>query len=320
MKKFGMCAVLALLLAVLLSTGIFASERRLIPGGNTVGIRLNTKGLLITDFEAGSPAKAAGLRKGDVIICANGISVNSAEALRESLQRDRVVLTVLRNDRPGEFCVTPITTAEGKKLGIYIRNSVSGIGTVTYYDPQSGAFGALGHGVNDKESMSLMPMQDGVLVQSEILSVEKGKRGCPGELKGKFDNDQIVGRINSNLQQGIFGTMSAPPDRNAIPIAEADSIKKGSAVILSNIRDREVKPYTVEIVEIHANAARMGRNLLLKITDSELLSQTGGIVQGMSGSPILQNGRIVGAVTHVLVNDPTRGYGIFIENMLDAAG
>ena len=316
MKKQAMRLLLALCLAWMMIVGADASERMLIPGGYVVGIRLDTGGPVITGFEKGSPARAAGLRKGDVITAVDGIRVQTASQLRDKVGEDQLVLTVLRSGKQGQFCVVP---AE-EKLGIYVRDAVAGIGTVTYCDPQTGCFGALGHGVNDRDTTQLLQSKSGVVVHADVDTVEKGTCGKPGELRGAFDLQQALGKVTRNTEQGIFGEFETVPAGRAMQVAKPEDVEKGAAAILANVQGEKVERFSVEILEIHPQRESGNRNLLLKITDDNLLQKTGGIVQGMSGSPIIQDGKLVGAVTHVLVNDPTRGYGIFIENMLRAAG
>jgi len=306
------CAYWAVLVCSLCAQ---AAPRMLIPGGNTVGIKLNTKGLVVTGFAEDSAAKAAGMKKGDIITEVDGETIHTVAALRECVGTEEMVLTVLRNGREAEFCITPKTG----QLGAYVRDSVAGIGTVTYYDPVTGDFGALGHGVNDSETSVLIPVEDGAVVSSAVTEVKRGKAGEPGELKGKFDLQSVLGSVEKNAVHGIFGTMTEAISAKPLPVADAEEVTIGEATILSNISGSEVREYDVEILKISPRPDDTGRNLLLRVTDKELLKTTGGIVQGMSGSPIIQNGKLIGAVTHVLVNDPTRGYGIFIENMLDAA-
>lgn len=309
-------SLLTVLLLIVTSTWSAAAiPDSLIPGGSTVGLKLYSDGLVVTGFDKPSPARAAGLKTGDVIIRADGKSVHTAQDLRSSLAAQQVVLTVLRKGKEAEFCVHP----QDAKLGLYIRDSISGIGTVTYYDPDDGSFGALGHGVSEAETDMVLPVEHGMAIRSWVERVEKGKRGTPGELKGKFDVHQILGEVQKNTEQGVFGTMTAPVDGTPIPVGDASQIKIGTAEILSNVSGTDVQRYSVEILKIYPHAEENGRNLLIEVTDSRLLEQTGGIVQGMSGSPIIQDGKLIGAVTHVLVNDPTKGYGILIENMLDAA-
>ena len=199
---------------------------------------------------------------------------------------------------------------------------MAGIGTLTYYDPATGQYGALGHGITDVDTAQLMPLASGAIMETTVKAVKKGAKGDPGELKGDFSVQRDVGTVTVNSSGGIFGTVADPDFLSGgtpVPVAAAGQITTGPATILATISGSDVREYRVELVRLYG-ADEPTRNLLLRITDPALLSATGGIVQGMSGSPILQNGRIVGAVTHVLLNDPTRGYGIFIENMLDMAG
>jgi len=312
LKKQIMRIWAAVLLAVLCAAPVHALPKMLIPGGNTIGVKLYTGGLLVTGFEEVSAAREAGLKKGDVILRVDGEEVHTAAALRQCLEDEQVVLTVLRNGKEADYCVMP----RQQQLGAYVQDSVAGIGTVTYYDPDTGAFGALGHGVCNADSELLVPVEAGVAVKSYVAEVKKGQTGTPGELKGKFDVEQILGEIRKNDAHGIFGTLTVPIEGKPIAIGGAET---GPAEIWSNISGDSVQVYSVEILKLYPHAEETGRNLLLQVTDARLLKTTGGIVQGMSGSPICQNGKIVGAVTHVLVNDPTRGYGIFIENMLEAA-
>lgn len=316
MKKQILRWVTAVCIALSCCISAAALPKTLIPGGCTVGVKLYTQGLVVTGFESRSAAKAAGLKKGDVIIQVDGEAVHTAAALRQCLGQEQVILKILRNGREAEFCVRP----DGNQIGAYVRDSLAGIGTVTYYDPDTGAFGALGHGVSDAETKMLLPVEAGVVVQSAVADVKKGKDGAPGELKGSFDVNTILGKVERNVERGIFGTLDVPIPGTPVSVAEAGEVEPGPAEIWSNVDGREVRSYSVEILRIYPHADETGRNLLLEVTDPALLAATGGIVQGMSGSPIIQDGKLVGAVTHVLVNDPTRGYGIFIENMLDAAG
>lgn len=315
MKKQLFRLLCAACTVIVCTVSAWAMPDMLIPGGCTVGIKLNTKGLMVTGFEETSPAEKAGLKKGDIIIEVDGQTIHTVDVLRQRIETDDVVLTVLRNGREAEFCVTPVE----KQIGAQVRDTIAGIGTITYYDPISGTFGALGHGVSDVNTSQLIPVEEGVLIHSSVAQVVRGKHGTPGELKGHFDMGSVLGTVKRNCPHGIFGTMSVPLSKKPLPVAGTEEVKEGRATILSNVSGEEVRAYAVEIQKIYPNADETGRNLLLKVTDHDLLAATGGIVQGMSGSPIIQNGKLVGAVTHVLVNDPTKGYGIFIENMLEAA-
>ena len=320
MKKLVFRGLAAWLLVALCSAAAWARPAVLIPGGQTVGIKLYSQGLVVTGFDQKSAAKAAGLKKGDIILAVDGEEVHTAASLRTCLEEDQVVLTVLRNGKEAQFRVRPAQTSQGKKLGAYIRDSISGIGTVTYYDPATGDFGALGHGVSDADAELLLPVEAGVVVSSSVSEVVKGAHGKPGELKGLFDVHKVLGQVDENTEKGIFGVLQKPIAGAPLPVASREEVSEGCAVIRANVDGSEIREYSVEILKIESEKDPSGRDLLLKITDRRLLNKTGGIVQGMSGSPIIQNGKLVGAVTHVLVNDPSRGYGIFIENMLDAAG
>ncbi|MBR2934768.1 MAG: SpoIVB peptidase [Oscillospiraceae bacterium] len=305
-----------------------------IPVGRTVGIKLFSDGVLVvglsdiqTKQSTVSPARDMGLKVGDVITHVNDCEVDTIEQMQSAIQTlegEQMTLKVMRQNKPLQLCGAAVCSAQGTyQLGTWIRDSMAGIGTVTFYDPKSQVFGALGHGVNDVDTAQLMTMQSGSVMHSSVADVKKGMIGTPGELHGSFDLQRDMGQLYANTHAGIFGTMgdeSILGDIKPMEIARRSQIKTGPATILSNVAGEEVKEYQVEIMHLYPAAEGEMRNLMLKVTDPELLEQTGGIVQGMSGSPILQNGRLVGAVTHVLVNDPTRGYGILMENMLDAAG
>ena len=315
MKRKIMGWFFAVCISLCCTISAAALPRTLIPCGNTIGVKLFTKGLVVTGFEESSAAKAAGIKKGDVILKVDGETVQTAQELRSCLSREQIVLTVLRNGREAEFCVKP----EHQELGAFVRDSVAGIGTVTYYDPDTGRFGALGHGVNDADTDLLLPIEAGVVVRSSVDTVQRGKKGEPGVMKGNFNVDEILGEVSVNSEHGIFGTLTVPFAGTPLPVAEAGEIKPGQASSLATVTGATGEDYDVEIVKIYPQSTETGRNLLLKVTDPTLLTTTGGIIQGMSGSPIIQDGKLIGAITHVLVNDPTRGYGIFIENMLEAA-
>ncbi len=311
--------------AVLAMPGFAAGE--LIPVGEPVGIELTVDGVLVAgtsevESDAGTvcPAREAGIRAGDVIVAIDGQSVDSAEALAAAVAAltDGAELTVTRSGRERTVFVIPAVEAGTPRLGLLLRDGVSGIGTVTYIDPETGAFGALGHGVNDLDSGALLPVEGGSICRAQIVDVKQGQAGMPGELAGSFSAGDILGRIEKNTACGIFGVMRGGELRGAVPVASPSEVESGPATILACAAGRQVQEYAVEISR-SGMAGGDGRDLMVRVTDPALLSLTGGIVQGMSGSPILQNGKLVGAVTHVLVADPTRGYGIFAERMLEAA-
>ena len=321
----------ALCLCVLLSGAVSAEAtgRMLVPGGSVVGIKVECDGVLVVGMnepESGSlPAFEAGIRTGDVITHIGSEEVESIEDFREELGEwsgGPLTLRVLRGNKTMQFTVTPQAGAGGGgELGVWLRDGMAGLGTVSFYEPATGLYGALGHAVNDIDTGVLLPVREGVIMDAQVSGVVRGECGKPGELLGSFDQNSELGSIETNCCSGIFGQL----DNNCkiahgtpMEAAEKNEVRVGHATILACV-DGVVTEYDVEISRVYPED-KAGRDLLVSICDPELIEKTGGIVQGMSGSPICQNGKIVGAVTHVLVNDPTKGYGIFIENMLDAAG
>ena len=305
---------------------------KLIPGGMPFGVKFFTDGLMIAGFsdidtESGTinPAKDAGLKTNDIITHIDGQPTASTDSLSAAINASggkEVTLTYIRGGESYSVKVTPVKCInDGKyKTGIIIKDSGAGIGTVSFIEPESGIFGGLGHGICDTETGTLIPMKRGAIVDVTISGVEKGLSGTPGEIKGFF-NRQKLGSMIKNSDCGVFGVLTDTPNNpisRALPIGLKNDLKEGDAYIYCTLDDGEMKQYSIKISGIDKNEEH-GKCFTVKVTDPELIEKTGGIVQGMSGSPIIQNGKLVGAVTHVLVNDPTRGYGIFIENMLNAA-
>ena len=298
-----------------------AFARELIPGGQLIGLELSTGTVTVAAFDDALPAgRSSGLQIGDEIVAIDDTAIRCAEDVRKVLRCSDggVDIVVSREGRQETIHIRPEITASGPKLGIYLKQGITGIGTVTYYDPQSGQFGTLGHGVTDGKG-NLLHMAQGNAYPASIASVQKGKAGAPGQLKGALSSSSVLGTLSVNTAQGVFGTASQAVSGQAMEIADPDEVRTGAAVIRSTVSGSTPREYSVEILKIYPKDRSDCRNLLIRITDPALLETTGGIIQGMSGSPIIQDGKLVGAVTHVLVNDPTRGYGIFIENMLDAA-
>ena len=298
------------------------AARLLLPVGKVIGLQLQNDILTVAAYDDvfGETARSAGLNIGDQIVEVNGYSVSCAEDVRTALNdaQSPVKLTVRRGNKLKSVELTPKLTETGPRIGVYLRQGISGIGTVTFYDPGTGLFGTLGHGVSDA-SGTLLQMTRGNVYEASVVSVKKGKAGDPGQLKGSAESSGAFGSLLCNTPQGVFGTTRYGWQGEAIPTAAYEEIVTGPAQIRCQITGEDVREYSAEILKIYPETRTDGRNFLLRITDADLLNCTGGIVQGMSGSPIIQDGKLVGAVTHVLVNDPTRGYGIFIENMLDAA-
>jgi stage IV sporulation protein B len=310
----------AVLCVYLLTTAALAKE--LVPVGKVIGLELQDRKVVVVGFDEkqGQGAKAAGLLSGDVIQKIDDVSITCAEDVRRALQKSdgTVSVEISRGGKTSCLQMSPVVTENGPKLGVYLRQGISGIGTVTFYDPETGLFGTLGHGVSDAAG-SLLKMTGGNAYEASVISVKKGKSGDPGQLKGSAEGAGAYGELLRNTPQGVFGITHYGWQGDAVPTASYAEIIPGPVQIRCQIDGGQTREYSAEILKIYPETRTDGRNFLLKVTDPRLLEATGGIVQGMSGSPIIQDGKLVGAVTHVLVNDPTRGYGIFIENMLEAA-
>lgn len=300
MKRL-LCLVSLWMLCFVTAVGAAAAEY-LVPVGALVGLQLRDNQVTVAAYDdvLGAKARDCGLKIGDTIVKVNDTAITSADDVRTALDAAQgpVQLTVRRGSRSVSLTVTPELTGEGPRLGVYLRQGIAGIGTVTWFDPASGRFGALGHGVNDA-SGCLLHMADGTAYTAEILSVVRGKSGHPGQLRGSADTPW--GILTANTPQGIFGQTSQGWTGAPLPVAQAEQLHTGPATILSTVSGAEPKEYAVEIVKLYPASRSDGRNLLLRVTDPALLEATGGIVQGMSGSPIVQDGCLVGAVTHVCV-------------------
>lgn len=304
----------------------------LIPMGVPVGIYMEAEGILVIgvgeyeglDGQSCAPAQNI-LQSGDYIRRLNGVDMDNKEAFIQGIEASGGQLQVITIERKGELMdvqVKPVQDTTGAyKIGVWVRDSTQGVGTMTYVDNE-GNFGALGHGISDVDTSTLMEMNDGTLYRTRILDIEKGTVGNPGEMTGVivYTDDNILGDITYNGLEGIFGCCNDEAmgmvEREPMPIGYKQEIKKGAAQILCTV-DGETKYYEVEITDVHLDHDNVNRGIELTVTDPKLLEITGGIVQGMSGAPIIQNGKLVGAVTHVLIQDSTKGYGIFIENMLE---
>ena len=308
---------------------------KLIAGGNAIGVRLNTKGVLVvavTDVidingERKSPAKEAGLKVGDSIIAINGEKIVKAEQVVEILNNlgdEEVKITILRNNKEFETKATPVKCLQDNtyRLGIWVRDKTSGIGTLTYINPDNKSFGALGHGIADMDTGKLLSVEDGVVMNAKVSEITQGKKGIPGEIRGVFyKSDEIIGDIKINDEFGIYGRINEDYLQSrldeAIPIGFKEEVKEGKAHILTTVEDKKIEKFEIEIEKVENQHRPNPKSMVIRITDPKLLEKTGGIVQGMSGSPIIQNGKLIGAVTHVFINDPTKGYGLFIEWMLE---
>jgi len=298
----------------------------LIPVGETVGICVQAEGVIVVSLsDPGETEDPAGLLPGDVITGINGAAVGSGEEMRKALAaaaEEEIQVTVLRDG--GEITLSVEAKEEdGRRvLGIWARDAMLGIGTVTYYDPAENAFGALGHEIRDTETGAELVMEKGALYDAQVTGVVKSQPGTPGQIKAVFVQENPLGHTQENHICGLFGTGcgNLAAGHAAVPVAAENEIRAGEAVLLSDVAGGEAREYTVEITRVFGALSPEGHSLLVTVTDPALLELTGGIVQGMSGSPILQDGKLIGAVSHVLVNTPHRGYAVSVEQMLEAAG
>lgn len=288
-------------------------------GGMPFGLKIFTNGVVVIKLNGDdSPAQKAGIKINDIITKANDKEITSNEQLKEIIENsdgETIKITLTRGERTLSKELTPIKDeSENYVAGMWIRDSTAGIGTITYFDKNSRTFGALGHGICDKDTAMLLPLRDGEILSATISSYQKADTNCVGGLNGYFE-DEVIGEIKINNDYGIYGVYDKLSETKTIKVAKENEIKTGKATIITTINGKEKEEYDVKIEKINLNKTS-GQNMILTVTDKDLLNKTGGIVQGMSGSPIIQNGKLVGAVTHVFINTPEKGYGISISNML----
>ena len=281
-----------------------SAAKLLVPGGQIIGLHLKDDRVTVADFDPalGVETRAAGLAVGDRLLSIDGAAVTCAEDVHRALSRSdgQVEVSVERGGKTKKITLQPVATAEGPRLGVHLRIGTTGLGTVTFYDPEEDTFGALGHGVNGRDNTPVK-MDGGSVFSARISGVRKGAVGTPGQLLGSITDLAPLGTLSKNTNRGVFGKAqltSAQP----LPVAESDEVRTGSATIRSTVTEQGLQEYSVEIVKIYPKGQNKTRNMLIRITDPALLEITGGIVQGMSGSPIIQDGKLVGAVTHVCVN------------------
>jgi stage IV sporulation protein B len=302
-----------------------------------VGITLSTNGVLVVEHseiisrnnQAICPAKNAGIKVGDLIQSFDGKKISTVDQLQAAISsssKSKIPIEICRNGKILNLFIEPVTSQKDNtsKIGVWVKDTASGIGTLTYYDPENNFFAALGHGICDPNTEEVISIQTGFISNSAIVSVEKGQKGIPGELNGIIKKDEsALGEIVKNTTSGIYGKLNTTPKEigslNAVQTATRNEVKLGKVKIVANITDNKIEEFDAEIIKLLPKTLSYQKGFVIQITDKTLIDKTGGIVQGMSGSPIIQNGKLVGAVTHVFVNDPTRGYGIFIENMLAEA-
>ena len=304
-------------------------QKNLCVVGQSVGICIDTKGVLVLgtgaiknkNNESTEPSRNK-LYPGDVIVSANGVEIKSKESLMNVVKKsDRITVDVLRNEKHIIEDIVPTKAKDDNfnKIGVWVRDSTQGIGTLTYFDKNTKNYGALGHPIVDVDTGKMMTISSGELLKTNVVAIDKGEKDSPGAIIGNTDYDSNLGTITKNNSCGIYGKINNYKDFTSItmPIGYKEEVKKGEASILANIDGKEIKAYKINIDYINKYSSGTSKGLVISVTDTSLLSKTGGIVQGMSGCPIIQNGKIIGAVTHVFVKDSKRGYGIFIENMLE---
>ena len=303
---------------------------KLIPGGDAIGIKIQTDGLVVADTyhvptESGevNPAKDAGIMKGDIIVAVDDFKISTVEEYKEQLIKSQIngvlKLTINRQGQISEIRVKPVISTDGVvTTGLYLRDKIAGIGTLTYIDPKTSKYGALGHEIIDQDTNRLVEIHHGEIINSNVTSIRKAKAGSPGEKIADILFEEKLGTLEKNNQFGIYGLMQVEQfnSKSLMPIAYIKEVKKGKAQILTVLNGTEIETFDIEITEVNNQSHKAVKGIKYKVTDKRLLDETGGIVQGMSGSPIIQDGKIIGAVTHVLVHDSTMGYGIFIEWML----
>ena len=307
---------------------------QVIPCGNIVGVKISTDGVMVLglgrvrgeDDQNYEPGRGL-LEIGDLIQEIDGQTLNSKEDLISCISQNKgtpLKMKIRRGKSIIHESITPVYSKEEKayKIGVWVRDSTQGIGTVTYYNPATKTYGALGHGITDVDTKQIMSVRGGELVKTEIIAIKKGIKGAPGELSGVINNNKesIIGNINKNTEQGIYGTLYDSGldflQFEPVFLAFQNEVEEGPAYILANISGQEVEKFQVNIQKVSRYNNDISKGMVVKIVDKRLIDATNGIVQGMSGSPIIQNNKLIGAITHVFVQDPTKGYGIFIENML----
>lgn len=314
------------------------SKIKVIPGGQSIGVRLNTDGVLVVGIteiidnstKTHNPALNSGIRIGDTLVKINNIKIQNASHVSEIVKAsngNELSLTINRDNKKFVINLNPIKSEQDGeyRLGLWVRDKTAGVGTLSFIHPGSRKFGALGHAITDVDTGVLLSVRDGEIVKSKVVSIEQGKRGVPGEIKGVFyETNNPIGKIEKNTQLGIYGKLFLDVDgidkREPMPIAYQHEVREGAAFILTTLDNNTIEKFDIEITKINLQTKPESKSMIIKITDKRLLEKTGGIIQGMSGSPIIQNNKVVGAVTHVLVNNPTKGYGIFIEWMVLESG
>jgi len=319
MKK----VLMTLLLVFSFNASILAYSESVILGGDNIGIKVNTDGILITGFYKinNKYLNKDNLKIGDYIISVGDEKINDIDEfnslINEYIKDNKVSIKVLRNNNIINETLYLNKTNDGYKTGIYAKDSLTGIGTLTYIDPLTGVYGALGHEILESSSKELVIINDGTIYDSEVTSINKSVDGEPGSKNASIEYEDVLGNIKTNTISGIYGTFKGQNNGDIYEVATFDEIELGKAYIYTVTEGKEIKKYEINITKLHKNKIDTAKSIAFTVTDKNLIKETGGIVQGMSGSPIIQNGKLIGAITHVFINDPTRGFGIDISNLIN---
>ena len=301
------------------------SKTKVIPMGNAIGMKLYTDGVLVvgmSEIEGKKPYENSGIKEGDRIVQIDKKAIDNTEDLMEAVNKcsgKEISVKYIRDNTTITTSIKPIKNSGNQyKIGLWVRDAAAGVGTLTFYEPSSGMFGTLGHGILDVDTSELIKIANGELVTTNILNITKGKKGDPGEIRGTIESGHTIGNIDKNTSFGVFGTLNKTPyiniqNNDEIEVALREEIKIEDAQIICELENGKREKYNIKIQKVFLNNNKDNKSMLIKITDEKLLEKTGGIIQGMSGAPIIQNGKFIGAVTHVLVNDPTIGYGVFAD-------
>lgn len=325
-KKLKRTSVLLLSLFII-PTSVLGYSDYLIPGGENIGIQIETSGVIVVgmyDVNGKKPAMDAGLKVGDIITKIDNQEVDSIDEMisKISASQDSKIIVSYKRDDVIKSTVLEIYKDENDvyKTGLYVKDTITGIGTLSFIDPETKLFGALGHEIVEKNTGILLEIKNGKIFETNVTSIDRSSSGSPGAKNAEFYLDSDKGIINENTESGIFGTYTETlPNKKMYKVAQIDNIKTGNAKILTVTEGNTVREYDINILKLNNSKIQKNKNILFEIIDKELLEKTGGVVQGMSGSSIIQDNYIIGAVTHVVVDNPTRGYGIFITNMLEEA-
>lgn len=325
-KKFKKSLTVLLLSLFIIPNTICAYSEYLVPGGENIGIQIESKGIMIVgiyEVNGTYPASDAGLKLGDKIVKINGedvVDINDMIAKINTSETLSLNVTYERSHKQANTTLQIVKEDDVFKTGLYVKDSITGIGTLSFIDPNTKIFGALGHEITEKNTGQILEVKDGKIFSSSVTGIDRSEEGTPGSKNAKFDMNVQNGQIQENTESGIFGTYTGEiPDKKLYKVATYEDIQLGSAKLLTVVEGQEIGEYDIEILKLNNNKNQKTKNILFEITDSYLLEKTGGVVQGMSGSTIIQGDYIIGAVTHVVVDHPSRGYGILVVNMLEEA-